>query len=158
MRSKKGVTEHQFQIDLRWLKQEGYLQPGSTGEISWKDSRPVYFTIMQSHITLEYSSWLFGFDRGGVKLSQTVQLDFTSCHFGGTRTWFLCPACGKRCLVLYGLNRVFLCRKCQGLNYACQGENKYKRTWRKVEKLLNSLGITLNNTCQYYSLLKPKGR
>jgi len=156
-RSKKNVTEHQFQIDLRWLKQKKYLQPGESGEINWQDSSPVYFTIMQTKITLEYNSWLFGFDRGGVRLNQTIQLDFTSCHFGGNRTWFLCPDCGKRCLVLYGLNRIFLCRKCQDLAYSCQSEDKYNRTFRKIEKLLNSLGITLKNNADYYSLHKPKG-
>ena len=156
-KNKKPVTEHQYFLDLRWLKREGYLQNNKSGKINWNDSKPVYFTVMQSQITLEYSSWLFGFDRGGVTLHQNILFDYTPCHFGGNRTWFLCPACGNRCLVLYGLNKIFLCRKCQGLTYACQGENKYKRTWRKIEKLLNNLGITISNDCQYYSLHKPKG-
>ena len=154
---KKAVTEHQYQIDLRELKRKGLLKPGRTGELRWKDSKPVNYTIAQTQMTLEYGSWVFGFDRGGVVLNQTIQLDYTPCYYGGKRTWFLCPNCGKRCVVLYGVNRTFLCRKCHGLTYACQNETQYKRTWRKVEKLLSNLGITLSNNCQYYSLHKPKG-
>ena len=150
---KKAVTEHQFQIDLRELKRKGLLKPGRTGELRWKDSKPVNYTIAQTQMTLEYGSWLFGFDRGGVVLNQTIQLDYTPCNYGGKRTWFICPDCGRRCVVVYGVNRTFLCRKCHGLTYSCQSETKYKRTMRRVKKLLKNLGTSIHD----YRIYKPKG-
>ncbi len=104
-------------------------------------------------MTLEYGSWLFGFDRGGVVLNQTIQLDYTPCNYGGKRTWFICPDCGRRCVVVYGVNRTFLCRKCHGLTYSCQSETKYKRTMRRVKKLLKNLGTSIHDD----RIFKPKG-
>lgn len=66
----------------------------------------------------------------GVRLYYTVgkteQLDYmvkvttTPCNLGGVRYWWLCPACNRRCRVLYG-GRRFLCRKCNpGAYYETQ--------------------------------------
>jgi len=50
---------------------------------------------------------------------QTVNLEQTPAHFGGSRVWFLCPGCGRRSGRLYLPPRAasFLCRLCHDLTY-----------------------------------------
>ena len=38
----------------------------------------------------------------------------TECHLGGSRSWFVCPTCNRRCAILYPKN----CRKCVKGRYA----------------------------------------
>lgn len=51
---------------------------------------------------------------------QDVGLTYTMPRFGGRRPWFTCPACERRCALLYYRRGRFACRKCQGLSYASQ--------------------------------------
>lgn len=52
-----------------------------------------------------------------------VYLDWTACHLGGQRPWFLCPTrgCGRRIANLYG-GAIFACRHCYRLAYPSQRE------------------------------------
>ena len=58
-----------------------------------------------------------------------VRLERTSCHYGGTRAWFLCPTkdCGKRVAILYLGGAIFACRHCYRLGYQSQREAPYMR-------------------------------
>src|SRR4051812_39674498 len=47
-----------------------------------------------------------------------LALDWTACHYGGTRPWLRCPRCARRVAVLYVRYAVFLCRHCARLPYA----------------------------------------
>ena len=62
----------------------------------------------------------------GIKtnLDCIAKLDYTTCHFGGRRWWFICPmvtngqACNRRVGVLYlPSGRVFGCRHCHNIAY-----------------------------------------
>lgn len=64
------------------------------------------------------------------KLDYKVCLDWSSCHFGGLRWWFICPlvvdgcACQRRVGVLYlGGGRYFGCRHCFNLTYQSSKEH-----------------------------------
>jgi len=59
----------------------------------------------------------------------------TACNYGGERLWFLCPHCGKRVAVLYGVDARFLCRHCYNLPYASQGKGKLDRLIDQKHKL-----------------------
>jgi anti-anti-sigma factor len=50
-----------------------------------------------------------------------VAIQWTTCHSGGKRPWFVCPAqnCGRRVAILYG-GSVFACRHCYRLAYPSQ--------------------------------------
>lgn len=52
--------------------------------------------------------------------SQTLELSRKRNGYGGSQTFFLCPACGERRRYLYLSGGVFLCRKCSRLNYRSQ--------------------------------------
>lgn len=56
--------------------------------------------------------------------SQTVELSRIASGFGGSRAYWLCPACGARVRFLYFTGDIFLCRKCSRVNYQSQQENK----------------------------------
>lgn len=49
-----------------------------------------------------------------------VDVEWQSCHFGGERPWWRCPACGDRRGKLYlpPRRRRFRCRECYDLGYA----------------------------------------
>ena len=57
--------------------------------------------------------------------------------FGSVRHWFLCPACWRRCSVLY-LTYNILCRKCLGINYQSQRTSAWTG-WRRMERIRQRL-------------------
>lgn len=72
---------------------------------------------------------------------QRVRIDRTPQHFGGTRAWFLCPACHRRCTVLYPV----ACRKCRGLYYQAEHLSPRDRATVKAQRLRMQLGATSGN-------------
>ena len=52
----------------------------------------------------------------GEPVDTLIRFAYTEQHLGGRRTWWACPACGRRCGVLY-CERLFVCRKCAGVDY-----------------------------------------
>ena len=79
----------------------------------------------------------------GGRWSQTVELSRIASGCGGSRTFWLCPACGGRVRYLYFTGAIFLCRKCARLNYRSQQETKsdcmyyYDKGMALVEKHLD---------------------
>ncbi len=59
---------------------------------------------------------------GGPNNLPGIDLEWTSCNYGGSRPWFICPGegCGRRVAILYGPTLPPLCRQCRGLCYASQ--------------------------------------
>jgi hypothetical protein len=80
---------------------------------------------------------------GGMKVE--LNLDWTPCHFGGRRCWFVCPGCGRRRGVLYLANYRFLCRSCCGLTYRIRNEDLFGRCRRKRDKHLRAIGGDAGN-------------
>lgn len=64
-------------------------------------------------------------------------------HFGGTRLWFVCPRCGRRCRVMYRETdtnaRAFTCLRCARLVYLSQRLSAADRVELKTGKLLTRL-------------------
>jgi len=67
---------------------------------------------------------------------QPITLTSTACTYGGRRSWFLCPTCGKRVGSLYKplAETLFECRECKGLIYELA---LYRKS--KSEKLIKNL-------------------
>lgn len=57
-----------------------------------------------------------------------VAIARTACHLGGSRPWFACPICGRRCAILYPVQ----CRQCLGLHYAGEHKSKLDRQLMKA--------------------------
>ncbi len=75
--------------------------------------------------------------------SQTLELSRKENGYGGSQTFFRCPACGQRVRYLYQVGAEFLCRKCANLNYRSQQETRsgsmyyYDKGMELVEKHLD---------------------
>jgi len=88
-------------------------------------------------------------------VEQRIIFDRTSCNYGATRTWFLCPRCETRVAVLYGAGKLFLCRHCYDLTYRSQQEGVVDRMMRKQWKIRERLGAS--DALVDPILFKPKG-
>jgi hypothetical protein len=70
-----------------------------------------------------------------------VLIEWTACHLGGVRPWFICPAggCGRRVAILYS-GAIFACRRCHQLAYASTREDAAYRATRRADQLRERLG------------------
>lgn len=153
------TTERFCSLDVRWLKREGILSHGNRRRITWSRRGEVTDSInIQSEpgrLILDYCQ------RNQVGEWQAkrypVYLDTTSCHMGGERHWFLCPAlgCGRRVAILYG-GAIYACRHCYRLAYPSQRETPGDRASRRATRIREKLdwpGGILNGD----NWGKPKG-
>jgi len=74
---------------------------------------------------------------------QGVALTETPCNYGGSRKWFFCPSCRRRCGVLYIYQRI-ACRRCHGLAYASQYEPACDRMLRQLLKIHRAIGVDMD--------------
>ena len=153
----KTTTESQHRIDIRWLKKQGYLRPGSIGSLSWsrgdEQTGSISYRTEENRMILNYRHRPNGGEWEPVE--QSISFDRTTCNYGGYRIWFLCPRCRKRVAVLYGAGKYFFCRHCHDLAYGSQQEGKPDRLMRKARKIRRRLGITDPNLMEPI-LYKPK--
>jgi hypothetical protein len=145
----RGTVEACRSIDVNRLHREGCLQPGWWGGWQWtRDGEKVASIDMRAEerrllLLYRYRSW--GSD-DWEEIEEPVSLEWTTCHFGGARPWFVCPgmvngvACRRRVGKLYGAGRYFLCRHCDRLGYQSQREQRHDRVVRRVDKIRMRLG------------------
>ncbi len=71
-------------------------------------------------------------DNGVMHIDKPVELVATALAHNACRWWFQCPACGRRCGVLYlpPGQRFFACRRCHDLVYASQQFKTNSRAFR----------------------------
>ena len=79
--------------------------------------------------------------RNGEEQQVDEQIAFSLTHqpLGGTRRWFVCRSCGRRCRVLYG-GAYFRCRQCYGATYESQYENWRFPNLSSAERVRHKLG------------------
>lgn len=111
------------------------------GAINWRGdmrwSRGGY-TLLIGQYTLDFLDYgkdgravmRLNYQRGGVKVSQVIELVAIPGTAGGRRWYWLCPKCRRRVMNLYmppGARRWY-CRACHDLTYAsCQESHQYDR-------------------------------
>lgn len=143
-RSARDLTENYLTIDVRRLQREDLLRPGRSYRWKWAGDGErigsVEVRVESERIDLSYRTREAD---GGDWLTKAypVRLEWTPCHFGGSRPWFLCPisGCSRRVAILYG-GPVFACRHCHQLVYRCQREAPEDRAARRADKIRVSLG------------------
>jgi hypothetical protein len=106
----------------------------------------------------EESGWaVIDFERDGGNHTERVQLAKTSCHYGGSRFWFLCPGCWRRVGKVYLPTGIYYrgvrmqqwrCRHCWGLTYEQRqiGRGGGAFGWlleQRADRLLDHSGITV---------------
>lgn len=131
--------ENMLRFDIRHLRSKGRLSAGQW--YSWQWSRDdervatVGVATYSDAVVLSYT-WT-PYEREPRSINCRIQLTQTPCNYGGWRTCFLCPDCGRVCLVLFGISRRgnFACRVCQRLAYASEAESPIDRCWRQQRKI-----------------------
>lgn len=144
-RSDRGSTDGAKRLDVRNLKRQGLLEPGSIRQWVWSTGGEVTFAV---NVTTEAdNSVLLAYRRrlGGewATVVSRVMLDRTNCTFGGSRVWWRCPArgCGRRCAVLYRpAGGMFACRQCHELAFGSTRETPSDRAYRRAGRLRKRLG------------------
>ena len=138
----KDTTGSQKRIDVRFLKKQNYLRPDTCGSLSWscngEPNGSIRFTTLANGIQLNYRHRNYGEDWEEVE--EVIHFEYTSCNYGGKRTWLLCPGCHKRVAIVYGAGKYFLCRHCYDLNYQTQHEDYYDRQISKSHEIRRKLG------------------
>lgn len=152
------TTDDYRSIDVRRWRRDGLLDPHQSFGWQWSRRGEVVASIQvrtePDRVILTYRHRSGGSDWKDE--SYPVYLDWTACHLGGQRPWFLCPArgCGRRVAILYG-GAIFACRHCYRLAYPSQREADDDRAARRADRIRERLGWEpgiLNGNG-----LKPKG-
>ena len=155
----KPTTNQYLSIDARHWKREGLLTPGMAFSFQWKRSGcelgAMEVQVEPDSVILTYRYHRPRSEAEGNAVRYPIYLEWTACHFGGERPWFLCPGrgCGRRVAILYA-GPYFTCRKCLKLAYCSQREDEIDRKNRKLRKVRAQLGVH-DPTVPIW--LKPKG-
>lgn len=153
------LTTDFLELDLRVLKKRGWLKPNATTTLTWsrngKQTGQISYVLEQHTITLHYNYRQNGSDWQSIE--DPIKLIKTPCHFGGERTWFNCPSCSSKALVLYG-GKYFRCRKCKRAVHPSVNEAKYDRSRRALARYQEKLApdIPLSAYDGVRELTKPK--
>jgi hypothetical protein len=154
---KKRTVESSLSIDIRGLNRDGTLKQGNRGALTWsrqgKLVRTVDYIVSEQGLILSYRIRT----RGGEweYFMQTLIIDYTRCHYGGQRPWFLCDGCDRRAAIVYSFGGRFKCRHCGNLTYASQQDEMFDRPMRSLHKIGTRLGASLNMFSSFPP--RPKG-
>ncbi|MEI7970730.1 MAG: hypothetical protein WCJ69_17265 [Betaproteobacteria bacterium] len=137
------TTEDYWRLDVRRWQREGLLSAGRVFRWQWNHDgvkvASINVRVGPDAVFVSYGQRADGEDW---KVEQyPIQLEWTACHYGGRRAWFLCPSrgCGRRVAILYG-GAVFACRHCHRLAYPSQREGAHDRAARRAERIRERLG------------------
>lgn len=123
-------------LDIRRLQRGGHLSCEQRLTWRWSSGAVVDVDAAPDAVVLHYR-----FKRGGEwqAVAQRIAIIRTPCHYGGSRPWFACPACGRRCAIVYLWGRP-KCRTCGRLVYRSQSEDAIGRSWKRTERIMERLG------------------
>jgi hypothetical protein len=148
--------EDYLSIDIAWLKRQGSLSPGNSGNITWsrggKTTSSIGYRAEVAGLRLIYRTRRAEDDWQGV--NELIPFAWTDANFHGRRQWFACPGCNRRCRIIYG-GPYFRCRKCYQLKYESQYEPIFDRAANQRHKLRKRLGHVGSLEGPFPS--KPKG-
>jgi Zn-finger protein len=137
-------VEDALQIDIRhWTRQNLLCVNGFFRE-EWHQDGGVAAFLDVCVDRADRVTLLYQWELNGVAQHECipVRVTKTPCHFGGERSWFVCPACDARTATLYFAENGWGCRTCSNLAYTSQSENcldRLRRNKAKLEEKLNDM-------------------
>ena len=155
----KDTTDDCRSMDVRYLQRNGLLSAGRSFVLNWtrngKNEASIQVRMEADRVILD-----FRHRRNGSEWKShnyPVRIEWTPCHYGGARAWFICPAnaCGIRVAKLHLNGAIFACRHCYRLAYSSQRENLDARATRRADKIRDRLKWELG-VLNGHSV-KPKG-
>lgn len=128
---KKQTVESCLRMDIKDLRPKEWPSMGSLIWPLGNRDFTVFYTTEELFnawlVSLDYSTWIPY--RDIVPVSLTVITEDTYPHFGGRRSWFICPLCQEehhrrvKCLYLPPKRLNFACRHCHQLTYLSSQES-----------------------------------
>ena len=125
-------AEQTLKVDLRRWRKLGYLINGQSFAWQWSRGEEVTGTI---GVSVRADSIRLCYAVQGQDASQTVRTTTTPCRYGGAQTWFQCPCCSGRAVVLFMRAGRFACRQCQKVSYASQSGSAHDRANNRYHQL-----------------------
>ncbi len=155
----KAATTDYRALDIRRLNRAGVLVPNWGGNWQWSRHGEVCASIEITTESLTRLRLRYQSTRHGKTESKDypILINWTPCHLGGNRPWFLCPCCSRRVAKLYS-GTYFACRHCLRLNYASQQASKRDRAADRSWVIRQTLGCDdgfLGLPAEF--IAKPKG-
>jgi hypothetical protein len=124
----KGIADYQNTYDISKLSKAGAFDRGFV-------EFPFLGLICQRYlIRYRHHNWPKDMS------PQLIRVEWTRCHFGGRRPWFLCTYCGKRVGKMYQIMGGLACRTCANLGYVSQCMGKTRRRQIKAERVRRLMG------------------
>ena len=136
----KATVEGLRFIDVQDWHRRGLLKSRKWFFCSWQSNRVksgLFVGVESQRVVLFHL--IPGPGRKYQRFREPVYLDFSPCHYGGERPWFLCPSCNRRVVVLYFCG-YFGCRRCHGLAYKSQQVSKWERPVHRIRQIRTRLG------------------
>lgn len=133
----KRTTNQMHTLDIRRLNSR--LTPGASLGWQWSSHSQASLNLKVStdSVTLTYRRREA--DGNWKSVEYPIRLTRTPCNFGGSRTWWLCPHCGRRVAVLYG-GCIYACRNCYDLTYKSTRTASNSKHFARANKVRERLG------------------
>jgi len=140
--SSRWTVEESKSISTKFLNKHHYFDEGVRwGGCNWSRNGEKTGSIGFTVSTVEGDEYV------RFQYTQTdrnkARLDWTPCHFGGRRWWFICPlvvngrVCNRRVGSLHlGSRKYFGCRHCYNLTYESSKES------HRFDRVFRNMGIT----------------
>ena len=138
----KATTSNYHQLDVRDWHRHGWLERSFFFCHWWK------VEVAASKRSAPDVVWLYHRnEQARQSIPDIVRLEWTPCHYGGSRPWFLCPerGCGRRVAVLY-VRSTLACRHCRQLAYDSQQDSGWRRSINQARVARMKLGGSANLT------------
>ena len=130
-------------VDVRGLARDGLLDRSGWRSLTWtQDGEQV--GAVGLHIDAgESVRFDFTQTRNGEarRVSVAAWLERTHCHFGGSRWWWRCPNCSRRCARLFIVTGGLGCLSCLRMAHRSQRMSPIDRSWRRTAKAEQALGL-----------------
>jgi hypothetical protein len=160
--STKTKAEDCRSLDVNRFHRKGCLRTGSTGNWVWsrngEEIAKIGYRALDDTLILDYR--ISRYDSDWETVSQSVHITKANCHYGGQRSYFICPAtvngryCGRRVGKLFLGGKYFVCRHCNNLAYSSQSEERHERLLRRANKMRVALGGEAGTV---HRVSRPKG-
>lgn len=133
--SKKDTVEDTYKLPISLFREHLAAARWWQGSIRWsrgeRETGNISYVVEGSTAVRLLYTAAKGTDRER-QYDYRVNITTTRPHFGGTRYWWECPHCRRRCGVLYGRG-YYLCRQCHDLTYAsCQEAHKWDGLYARL--------------------------
>lgn len=140
----KMTTDQVLNITIKMLNDHGCLCPGAQGYIHLDHHciQAITFHTQENVIILKYR--YNRFVDNCYEIQTAIKIEHQPLHFGGHRSYFVCPDCGRKVTALFFMQMIFRCRSCHLLTYRSQQLCKINRSINKIKNIHNHLGCYTN--------------